>query len=135
MGLHITATGLKEGCNFGYFTHGRFCVQLAYAAYDEKMGRLFEEFLLHRVEMQEDDIKFWNAHCDDGLDLLLYHSDCDGKLSPKECRAVYEAIKDLSLPMIAHNYGDASSEQYNLLERWKTMLKHCIKRRVNLYFS
>lgn len=134
MGLTIRAKGLTENYDCGYLTHGHFCVRLAYAAYGEKMGSIYEGLVFQRKKMSSEELDYWNTHCDDRLDLFLFHSDCDGKLSPKECRAIYKSIENLSIPMVVHNYH-VLDKPYNLLERWKTMLKHCATRRVNLYFE
>ena len=74
----------------------------------------------------------WNEICNDDLDLLLFHSDCDGKFAPQECRRIYNAIKDLHMDMQGHNY--TVMKQYNMLEHWKNIFLHCAKRRVTLRY-
>ena len=74
--------------------------------------------------MQPEEIKEWNNLCNDDLDIFLWHSDCDGKLTPKECKKIYDAMKDLKVEM---NY-------YDMHQLWLNMLRHCYKHRVNMYF-
>ena len=77
-------------------------------------------------------IKYLEHNCPYGLGLFLFHSDCDGKLTPKECRLIYNDIKDLKMDLLGHNYSDMKT--YNILDRWKNMFYHCYKKRVNMYF-
>ena len=137
MGLDVFAKGLSwdESFHCGYLTYGNFLRNLAYAAYGEKMGRMFEEvvYLGLRVLTEEEE-KYWDDHCDNDIDLFLFHTDCDGKFSPKECRRIYNAIKDIRMPYL-HGCNYESIEPYNMLEHWKKMFKHCADRRVNMYFK
>lgn len=81
MGLCAHAKGLTDETGFdcGYLTYGRFLISLARTAYGDKMGDLYEKF---RHGATQSDIDFWNAHCNYDLDILLFHSDCDGKFTP-----------------------------------------------------
>lgn len=133
MGLCATAKGLTAETEFncGYLTYGRFLINLAYA-YNQEIGEIFEN-ICNGNELSETEEIRWNEICDDGLDLLLFHSDCDGKFTWKECKQIYNAIKDLHMDMMGHNYG--VMEPYNMLEHWKNIFAHCAKRRVNLYYT
>lgn len=134
MGLDVFAKGLDDADSFscGYLTYGNFLRNLAYKAYGEKMGRTFEQREYLGLDVPDEEIEYWNEHCNEDLDLWLFHSDYDGKFTPKECRRIYNAIKDLQMDFIGHNYGQM--EPYNMLEHWKKMFKHCADRRVNMYF-
>ena len=83
-------------------------------------------------ELQPEEIKEWNNLCNDDLDIFLWHSDCDGKLTPKECKKIYDAMKDLKVEMQGHNYIEMNC--YDMHQLWLNMLKHCYKHRVNMYF-
>lgn len=135
MGLYATAKGLNDETSYdcGYLTYGHFLMNLAETAYGQQMGAIYKnnEFL-HR-KWCESDIEYWNKRCNDDIDILLFHSDCDGKFTPQECRRIYNAIKDLKMDMVGHNYG--IMKNYNMLEHWKNIFYHCAKRRVNLYYS
>jgi len=142
MGLYAHAKGLSdEECyDCGYITYGHFMMQLAETAYGKEMGDVYkrcqygwDKELGYDYKWTQEDCDFWNARCNDDLDLFLMHSDCDGKFTPHECRRIYNAIKDLKMEMVGHNY--VIMKPYNMLEHWKNIFHHCAKRRVNLYYS
>lgn len=134
MGLYATAKGLTdETCfNCGYITYGNFILNLVKAAYDDKCYEMYEDCLMSRRGFSQSEVEYWNAHCNDDLDILIWHSDCNGKFTPKECRKIYNALKNLKMDMEGHNY--LIMEPYNMLEHWKNIFKHCADRRVNLYY-
>lgn len=142
MGICAYAKGLTDETGFdcGYLTYGHFMMQLAETAYGKEMGELYKKLQYgcdreqgYNYRATQEDCDFWNARCNDDLDLLLFHSDCDGKFTPQECRRIYKALKPLQMDMIGHNYG--VMKPYNMLEHWKEIFKHCADRRVNLYYS
>jgi len=135
MGLTIYAKGLSEEETYdcGYLTFFQFRKRLAYT-YHQEIGEMYEKMtqIWGDNELTKEEIERWNEICNDALDNFLFHSDCDGKLTWKECREIYKAIEPLKMEMIGHNYG--VMKEYNMLEHWKNMFKHCWKRRVNMYF-
>lgn len=65
----------------------------------------------------------------DDLKLLLNHSDCDGVLTPHECKRVLDALRKLTVdfdndPMHEKLYNDLIN-----------VLSYAAKHRVNIYFS
>lgn len=135
MGLCANAKGLDDETGFecGYLTYGHFLMNLAEAAYGQQMGAIYKNNEFLHGKWSESDIEYWNKRCNEDIDILLFHSDCDGKFTPEECRRIYNAIKDLKMDMVGHNYG--VMKNYNMLEHWKNIFHHCAKRRVNLYYS
>lgn len=135
MGLYAHAKGLTdETCyDCGYLTYGVFLCELIKTAYGGKCYDMFRYHMIHDVPFTEEEFEYWNEHCNDDLDILIFHSDCDGKFTPQECKKIYNAIKDLHMDMLGHNYG--VMKPYNMLEHWKAIFKHCATRRVNLYYS
>lgn len=135
MGLYATAKGLNDETCYdgGYLTYGHFLMNLAEAAYGQQMGVIYKNNEFLHGKWSESDIEYWNKRCNDDIDILLFHSDCDGKFTPQECRRIYNAIKDLKIDMVGHNYG--VMKNYNMLEHWKNIFYHCATRRVNLYYS
>jgi hypothetical protein len=132
MGLTVYAKHLacEDSYDCGYITFAQFRAELA-KTYNEDFGLLYKKWLWG--EITETEIKYMNELCNDDLDIFLTHSDCDGKLTPKECRKIYDAIKNYKMDMQGHNYG--IMKPYNMLEQWKGIFNHCYKKRVNLYFS
>ena len=122
MGLDICAKGLPFTCRIGYLRYGYIMRQLALVVYGPEMADLYGDF---RHEWTQVDHDFWNAHSDGDLDILLWHSDCDGKFTPHECKKVYRAINGINI----------SPEWANeKLDELKQAFAHCAKRRVNLYY-
>ncbi len=130
MGLDVYAKGLVNSerpeasfITIGYIGYSFIMKELARIAYCAEMSDLYSDY---RHIWTQADCDFWNARCNDDLDLLLFHSDCDGKFTPKECRRVYNAIKGFRL----------DNERLNAyLEKFKAAFKHCAERRVNLYYG
>lgn len=131
MGLDTQAKGLsyENGYHCGCI---RFNIyrNIVAESYNPRLGELYHKSLLN--DLTENEIKEWNSLCNDDLDIFLWHSDCDGKFTPKECRKIYNAMKDLKIDMQGHNY--VTMGLYNMHERWLNIFKHCYKKRVNLYF-
>lgn len=125
MGLDVCAKGLKDSYHGSYMRYYRFRIELIKLVYGEEMAELFQ-----KDKLTPEEVEFWNSRCRDDLDLFLLHSDCDGKFSPKECRTIYNAIKDLDMDFESWDLG----VPYNMLDRWKSMFKYCADRGVNMYY-
>lgn len=150
MGLTVYATGLNytDSYDCGYITFAAFRRELASTA-NKKLGLLYDKWITPTYAgggLTDEELKEFNKLFENkqGLACFLAHSDCDGKFTPKECKMIFDDIKDLKMDMQGHNYGDTlldiktgevKMKTYNMLEQWKNMFKHCAKRRVNLYFS
>lgn len=135
MGLDVKAKGLtaETGFSCGYITYNNFILELIRVAYGERCYNIYRNSILYGKTFTEEDAEYWNERCNDDLDILILHSDCDGKFTPKECRKIYNAMKDLHSDMMGHNYG--IMKPYNMFEHWKAIFKHCADRRVNLYYT
>lgn len=134
MGLTVKAKCLSAEQTFdcGYVTYGTFIMELVKAAYGERCYNIFRASMLACVPFDEEAEKYWNSVCNDDLDLLIFHSDCDGKFTWQECRRIYKAIKDLKSDMQGHNY--TVMKPYNMFEHWKEMFRLCWKHRNNMYY-
>lgn len=136
MGLVIRATGFNETIyDSGYmgFTHFRVAVA---KAYNQEFGELYERWIhccITSEEFLKCDSDRINELANVDLDLLLLHSDCDGKLTPKECKRIYEVTKNLSCDYPLCNYITNTGK--NQLEVFNRALLHCWKRRVNMWFE
>lgn len=131
MGLDISVKGLerKDTYHGGYITFNLYREKVA-NAYNKRLGELYEKTF--KDELQSEDVKEWNQLCNDDLDIFLWHSDCDGKLTPEECKKIYDVMKDLKVEMQGQNYIEMNF--YDMHQLWLNMLKHCYKHRVNMYF-
>lgn len=131
MGLDVRIKGMKheETYHCGYITfHAYRC--LVASAYNNELGKIYEKPYNNRTE---EDIKRWNELCNDDLDLFLWHRDCEGKLTWKECRAIYKVMKDLDVKMQGHNYG--TMNYYDMHQLWLNMFRFCWHHRVNMWFE
>lgn len=127
MGLDISVKGLerKDTYHCGYITFNLYRNNVA-SAYNERLGELYKKTF--KDELQPEEIKEWNNLCNDDLDIFLWHSDCDGKLTPEECKKIYNELKKLKIKDLPY------SDKWTMQELWLNMLKHCYKHRVNMYF-
>lgn len=130
MGLTVRIKGYEDAYDCGYITYSVFLCNIAEAKFGAEFAENYRNWQRGYSDFNED---LLNSHDDDPVSLLLFSSDCDGKFTPKECRAIYNAIKDVHMDMGGHNYGDM--KPYNMLERWKDMFLYCAKHRVNMYFT
>lgn len=133
MGLYAYAKGLsKEKCyDCGYITFGVYRQEVS-EAFNKRLGELYKKHYIG-IKLTEEETDEWNKLCNNDLDIFLFHSDCDGKFTPQECKKIYNVMKDLKVDMLGHNYG--IMKQYNMHEHWLHIFKHCYTRRVNLYFE
>lgn len=126
MGLALVATGFNKDMHIGYGSFSGMRCRIA-KAYSDKHGNLYEMMLRSfRTGLPADFDEQWNDGCNDDLDILLWHSDCDGKLTPQECGKIYNVLKTLNI----EDLQDEASFYNNFLE----MLQHCKTKRVNMYF-
>lgn len=130
MGLCATAKGLTAETEFycGYITYANFIEEIVRKAY----GDYFVQMLYEDHSESDPEVEAWNRVCNPALDLLIFHSDCDGKFTWQECRDIFKAMESLKSDMIGHNYG--VMKPYNMFNHWKNIFHHCWKRRVNLYY-
>lgn len=140
MGLVIKAKGFEEDIyNSGYGGFTRFRIALA-KAYNQEFGELYEKwigtvlFSISRLyKMPKEEMERLKELANVDLYLLLLHSDCDGKLTPKECKRIYEVTKNLKCDYPQCNYITDTGK--NQLEVFNRALLHCWKRRVCMWFE
>lgn len=131
MGLCLSAKGYKQDLNIGYIGFGwiRQCIA---TSYNEEFGRLYEkpykDFRFKGYTQEE--IDRWNEICDDDLDILLNHSDCDGKLTYQECGKIIKALDKIDFKY-SDDWREDYKEKYYIL---KDMIRYCAKSRRTLWF-
>lgn len=88
----------------------------------------------------------WDAFCkytaeriSEAAKKLLFASDCEGKWSWRECRDMYKDLSGYKVDTLGHNYGEmipgGKMRTFNMHEQFMGMMRHCWKRRVNLWWS
>lgn len=136
MGLDTRAKGMTYdmGYHCGYITYRTFIAEVIEKAYGKRCRDIFWNDVMYGVKATEDDAEYWNGVCNADLDILIFHSDFDGKFTPNECKRIYKALEPLHSDMTGHNnYG--TIETYNMFDHWKAIFKYCADRRVNLYYG
>lgn len=135
MGLDTRAKGMTYdmGYHFGYITYGNFIAEVIEKAYGKRCMDIFRNVVMYGVKATKDDEEYWNRVCNNDLDILIFHSDCDGKFTPNECKRIYKSLEPLHSDMTGHNYGTMAT--YNMFDHWKAIFKYCANRRVNLYYE
>lgn len=130
MGLAIRATGFNEEIyHSGYMGFTWFRIELA-KSYNPEFGSLYEK--LTKEELFDHEIKRMNELCNPDLDLFLQHS-AAGKLTPKECKLIYDVTKNLKCDYQQRNYITVTGK--NQLEVFNRAFLHCWKRRVIMRFE
>lgn len=120
MGLDIRAKGM-QGIHFGYIRYLSFRCAIIEKAYGKKFAEIFR-----KDDADNNEKAAWDAVCNDDLDLFLFHSDCEGKFTPEECRKIYKALEPI------HLEDDYQEEQ---LENMKKAFMYCAKRRVHMFYT
>ena len=96
MGLSIRVKGFNEDIyDSGYsgFTHFRVAVA---KSYNEEFGKLYEDWVwcsMTSNEFPKQDSDRINELANNDLNLLLLHSDCDGKLTKKNVKGYITLLK------------------------------------------
>lgn len=135
MGLDIRIKGMsyEDTYHNGYITFGLYRSEIA-KAWNSEFGELYDKSRSAFFQgYTDEEIHRMNELCHDDLDLFLWHSDCNGKLTWKECRAIYKVMKDLDVKMYGHNYGTMNS--YDMHQQWLNMFEYCWKHRVTMWFG
>lgn len=131
MGLELRADGYKkEELCIGYTGFGLIRSVIA-TSYNTEIGELYE--ILHRsirARLTEEQTNRWNEICDEDLDILLFHSDCEGVMKYHECRKVIRALDRLEFKY-PDDWRQDWKEKYYIL---KDMIRYCAKNRKRLYF-
>lgn len=133
MGLDIQIKGLsrKDTYHAGYIKFANYRIKVA-KAFNKTIGEIYEKpYLNCGYKFSEDDLKQWNEILPDEnspMNKFLWHSDCDGKFTFKECKKIYNELKKLKIKDLPY------SDKWTMQELWLNMLKHCYKHRVNMYF-
>lgn len=97
-------------------------------SYSSDLGNMFDSINIATSE----DVQHWNDICDNDLDLLLLHSDCEGKLAPDECRRILKAIDKIEFRVDTECPEELYKNLYNDLV---ATLEYASQHNVNLYFS
>lgn len=133
MGLDLKAKGYEgESFRVGYIGFGwiRRCIA---NSYNEEFGKLYErpyvEYPFKGYAQAE--VDRWNEICDDDLDILLNHSDCDGKLTWQECKKIIKALDKIDFKY-PDEWRQDYKEKYYVL---KEMIRYCAENRRTLHFE
>lgn len=134
MGLDVSAKGMPN-YSLSYIHYGNFRAEIVRKVYGDRCYEIFTMSPWERSKLtakeEQEMIDYWNSVCDENLDLFVLHSDCDGKFTPQECKRILKALDPIE---VDYPGWDFDRIPCNMLDQWKTMLHHCVKRRVNLYF-
>lgn len=133
MGLDVMIKGLSRENTYhaSYIKFANYRMKVA-KAFDETLGEIYKRlYLSFCYGYLEEDIKQWNEILPDensAMNKFLCHSDCDGKFTPKECKEIYDILKNLN---VEETFYD---EETTMHELWLNMFRYCYKHRVNMWF-
>lgn len=131
MGLDIMIKGLdyKDSYHSSYTGFAHYRKEIA-KAYNKRFGELYEIAMLKFLkgeDLSSKEIEELNKLCNDDLDIFLWHSDCDGKLTVSECRKVYKLLKKYESNLFPFPYNEFH-------EKFISNLRFCIDNRRTMYF-
>lgn len=127
MALELTAEKYPKKIEVGYLSFYVLRTKIAYA-YSEELGDRYLRLTKNPHTLTEEEIAEWNTNCNDDLDLLLWHSDMDGKLTVEECERLNTVLKKLEIKFEDEHFLFLFDEFFKLLE-------HCCKEKVPMLFS
>ena len=127
MGVAFTSKGFDKTLRLSYSGFSVFRMYIA-KSFSKKHGELYSQLLRSFGSVGNDFYRKWNEDNDEDLDLLLFHSDCDGVIRPKEAKLIYNSLSKLTVDF----EGDDFYKEFyvDFLE----LLQHSYKRRVLIYF-
>lgn len=132
MGLDVSILHMcyEDSYHGSYTTFDNYRIELL-RTYQPELLPLYIKHL-NGEELNEEENRIWNSLCNDSLDIFLFHSNCEGKLSWQECREIYRVISEFKIDLTGHNYGTMNF--FNMHEHWLNMFYHCWKKRVIMTF-
>ena len=111
-----------------YSRYSQFIQELVEKAYGPECLKIFKA--IYERPMTSEEANFWNARCNDALDILIQHPDDRGDISPEECRRIYEALKPYHLDAVCRY----QNQYVDVCERWKEMLLYCAENNVPMEY-
>jgi len=133
MGLNVIIKGLSRENTYhgGYIRFADYRTKVA-KAFNETIGEIYQKpYAYLDYKFSQDDLKQWNtilSNKNAPMNKFLWHSDCDGKFTPKECKEIYDILKNLN---VEETFYD---EETTMHELWLNMFRYCYKHRVNMWF-
>ncbi|MCI8407901.1 MAG: hypothetical protein HFJ09_01320 [Lachnospiraceae bacterium] len=136
MGMLLAAKGMKSH-QFTYIQNSMFLVKLA-ETFDKRYGEIVKWWIYSNEPMTE---KFANEVLEiakgrekqeEGLSILIKHSDVKGYLEPEECEKVYASIKNMHIP----KENDTENRGFDyMLDCWRYMTKYCSENKQRLEYK
>lgn len=143
MGITIRANGVSRSFDCSYFGFKHLRDNIA-KVFDEDFGLIYSDGLL--ATWNPDD---WEKRLNDILELksktgeikdcdndildFFFECDCEGKISHKTCKKIYDLIKDVDFGDKIFTYAAYSDgKDY---ERFKVFLKECYSKRAMMRWS
>ena len=131
MGVSITATNSSYDFDMGYGGFFNLRKNIALAL-DKDFGENYALLSHCYTEKQfEDNDRVANLiieqkNLDEDIVKFLYMSDCEGKISYKVCKKIYDLIKDVDFENKCFRYAAYSHNDYG---EFKEFLKECFSKR------
>lgn len=139
MGVSIYATNSTDSFEMGGGGFFNLRKNIAYAL-DPKLGAVYEiiPFCHSKEDFADHDRRVNKVIADRGLekdaDILdfLYMGDCEGSISYRTCKKIYDLIKDIDFSGKCFQYAMISDNDY---ERFKAFLSECYSHRRKMRWS
>lgn len=135
MGYDLSATKSKLSLHGSYGGFARLRTKVA-KCLDEEFGEHYKTLFDFPVNYEEFDKKAneiaERKQLKESVLDFLFQPDCEGKITPKQCRDIYEIIKDDNEEICLTYFGDCDGNNW---QTFKDMLQECYKKRWNLYWA
>lgn len=131
MGLDLITKERNEPIHIriGYVSFNFYRIEVG-RAFSKEFGIFLDKTynIIHEWTQEDEHKLIELTENKSGLLLFISHSDCDGLLTYKECKQVYDDIRDLVV-----DTEDSRFREFHKI--FTEALKHCYKKRINLYFN
>lgn len=134
MGLSLTAE-YKDAPDYSMGYGSFFCLRrdIAYTI-SKEFGDAYADIVWGSLHPEEYDRRITallkKYHVKKRLEDFLFASDCNAKMSPMKCKAIYEQIKGVQSTT---KYGYAYSKMS--MDQFRELLRQCFERKCYMYWS
>lgn len=117
--MGLTLTNKNKDFNIGYISFGIMRKEIA-KAFDTKTGEMYERLLMMKYPTKGEN-EYLDRVLPKYLDLFLFHSDCDGKLSANEVKGIYKELSKLKVVFENENLEKKYNEMLELFKEGITL--------------
>ena len=158
MGLDVFVEGCDESFSCRYTGFTKFRTEI-FRGWNEELGRLYEQkyaFLFddnldvgalgfmglvkmgrpnHLDVQMRKILDEYDAPYNEGMKIFFYHSDCDGEITPDECKLLLKSFERVDPEKFDKSDEDINEWYRESYEIWKKMMEYAIKNNKSIIFG